>query len=207
MRIFSVTASSVSAARSFPRFSLRSIGSLSAALVLARWLPVPNRRSTNRARVRASRTATAGASGATSASDGGSSGTLGIELNGSPQYYRVVRLTNAQWAQSVQDILGLADPSGLEAGFQSPVAGTTDFSNNELLLDVNQRSWEDFQTAAEALADQVTSSASALSSVYSGTDSAGFIKTVGRRAYRRPLSAAEVSAYGRVVQDGQRDVR
>jgi len=145
---------------------------------------------------------TAGASGATAASGGGSSGGLGIELNGTPQYYRVIRLTNAQWAQSVQDILGLPEPSGLEAGFQSPVAGTTDFSNNELVLDVNQRSRADFQAAAEALAEQVTSSASALTSVYRGTDSAGFIRTVGRRVYRRPLSADEISAYSALFQSG-----
>ncbi|HEY3256935.1 MAG TPA: DUF1587 domain-containing protein, partial [Polyangiaceae bacterium] len=86
-------------------------------------------------------------------------------MTGAPQYYRIVRLTNAQWAQSVQDILKLPAPSNLEESFQSPVAGTTDFSNNELLLDVNQRSWSDFQAAAEALADQVTKSATTLATV------------------------------------------
>ena len=143
----------------------------------------------------------AGASGAAGESDG-ASGATGIELNGSPQHYRVVRLTNGQWAQSVQDILHLADPSGLEASFQSPVAGTTDFSNNELLLDVNQRSWADFQSAAESLADQVTSSPSALANVYPGTDSSGFIRTMGRRAYRRPLTNAETSAYNALFKSG-----
>lgn len=127
---------------------------------------------------------------------------MGIELNGSPHYYRVVRLTNAQWAQSVQDILGLSDPTGLDATFQRPVAGTTDFSNNELLLDVNQRSWADFQTAAETLAEQVTASSSALSRVYRGTDSDGFIRTVGRRVYRRPLTATEISTYGALFKTG-----
>ncbi|MEI9939626.1 MAG: DUF1592 domain-containing protein [Pseudomonadota bacterium] len=147
---------------------------------------------------------TAGASGALGegGQGGDSSDAPSIEMQGSPQYYRVVRLTNAQWAQSVQDILRLPDPSGLEATFQSPVAGTTDFSNNELLLDVNQRSWADFQTAAEALADQATASAAALTRVYSGTDSAGFIRSVGRRAYRRPLTAVEVSAYSALFKTG-----
>jgi hypothetical protein len=154
--------------------------------------------------VKATNTATAGASGAAGAtsSDDGGAAPLGIELNGSPQYYRVVRLTNAQWAQSVQDILGLSEPSGLEATFQNPVAGTTDFTNNELLLDVNQRSWADFQAAAETLAEQVTASTSALYRVYRGTDSAGFIRAVGRRAYRRPLTNAEVSAYSTLFKTG-----
>jgi hypothetical protein len=142
-----------------------------------------------------------GAAGADAGEDGGAA-SLGIELHGSPQYYRVVRLTNAQWAQSVQDILGLSAPPGIEATFQSPVAGTTDFSNNELLLEVNQRSWADFQAAAESLADQVTASTSALSKVYRGSDSAGFIRTVGRRAYRRPLTSSELSAYSALFKSG-----
>lgn len=152
----------------------------------------------------ASQTAgSSGAAGASAGEDGGAPATaLGIELNGSPQYYRVVRLTNAQWAQSVQDILHLAAPSGLEATFQSPVAGTTDFSNNELLLDVNQRSWADFQSAAETLADQVTASTTALARVYRGTDAGGFIRSVGRRAYRRPLTSAEISAYTTLFNTG-----
>jgi len=148
--------------------------------------------------------AAAGASGQSGddGTSGDSSDSSAIELLGSPQYYRVVRLTNAQWAQSVQDILRLRDPSQLEASFQSPVAGTTDFSNNELLLEVNQRSWADFQTAAEVLAEQVTASASALAQVYPGTDSAGFIRSVGRRAYRRPLTATESSAYSALFSAG-----
>jgi uncharacterized protein DUF1588/uncharacterized protein DUF1592/uncharacterized protein DUF1595/uncharacterized protein DUF1585/uncharacterized protein DUF1587 len=147
---------------------------------------------------------TAGESGVDGAAgtNGGSPSTIGIELNGSPQYYRVVRLTNAQWAQSVQDVLRLSAPSKLEATFQSPVAGTTDFSNNELVLEVNQRSSADFQMAAEALADQATASAAALSRVYGATDSAGFIRTLGRRVYRRPLSAVEISAYNELFKTG-----
>jgi len=137
----------------------------------------------------------AGGEGPGASASGGSSVAMGIDLPGSPQYYRFVRLTNAQWTQSVQDILALPSAAELSANFGSPVAGTTDFTNNELLLDVNQRSWDDFQTAAETVAEQVTSSAPALTRIYSGTDAAGFIKALGRRAYRRPLTAAEVTNY------------
>jgi hypothetical protein len=140
-----------------------------------------------------------GGAGGTS---GGTSGAIGIQLKGSPRYYRVVRLTNAQWAQSVRDILRLPGPSELEANFQSPVAGTTDFSNNELLLDVDQRSWADFQIAAETLANQVTETSATLARVYAGTDSAGFIRTLGRRAYRRPLNSTELSAYTALFKTG-----
>ena len=41
----------------------------------------------------------------------------------------------------------------------------------------------------------MTASTSALSKVYSGTDAAGLITAVGRRAYRRPLTTAEQQAY------------
>src|SRR4029079_3285874 len=102
----------------------------------------------------------------------------------------------------VQDVLKLSAPSGLEASFQGAVTGTTDFSNNELVLDVNQRSWTDFQTAAETLAAQVTATDATMAKVYSGTDAAGFITTLGRRAYRRPLTTAPQSAYMTLFNSG-----
>jgi len=126
---------------------------------------------------------------------GGSSVSKSLNLTGSPQYLRVVRLTNDQWAQSVRDILKLASPSGLERDFQSPVAGTTDFTNNELVLAVDQRAVSDFQSAAEALAKQVTASTASLAQLYSGTDAQGFIATLGRRAFRRPLTTEESASY------------
>jgi hypothetical protein len=126
----------------------------------------------------------------------------GIDLPGAPKYYRFVRLTNAQWARSVQDILKLSAPSGLETGFEQTVAGTTDFTNNEHLLEINQRSWSDFQAASEELAEQVTASDAILANVYAGTDAAGFITTLGRRAYRRPLTDAEISTYTTLFNAG-----
>lgn len=138
-----------------------------------------------------------------SAGSGGSSTTArGIDLPGEPKYYRFVRLTNTQWAHAVQDVLKLAAPSGLETSFQSPVSGATDFNNNELLLDVNQRGWSDYQEAAEKLAQQVTATDTALAAVYPGTDAAGFIATLGRRAYRRPLTDAEVASYTTLFNGG-----
>src|SRR6185436_1257120 len=93
-----------------------------------------------------------------SSADGGSGTKPSINLAGNPKYFRFVRLTNSQWAASVQEVLKLAKPSGLEAGLSAPVSGTTDFSNNELLLDVDSHNWSEFQAAAETLAEQVTAS-------------------------------------------------
>ena len=71
----------------------------------------------------------------------------------------------------------------------------TAFTNNELVLGFGSRNWQDYQSAAETLAAQVTATDAALAKVYSGTDPAGLITTLGRRAHRRPLTAAEQSAY------------
>src|SRR3954447_2090146 len=95
-------------------------------------------------------------SGGTTTGSGGDGTASVLNLKGSPQYFRFVRLSNAQWGRAVQDVLKLPAASGLEQSFQGAVIGTTEFSNNELVLDVNQESWAGFQTAAETLAAQVT---------------------------------------------------
>ncbi len=126
---------------------------------------------------------------------GGSSVPTSVNLHGEPKHYRFVRLTNSQWAASAQQVLALEQPPlELAEAFEKPIVGVTDFSNNEHLLDVDARRWSQLQAAAEALAEQVTSSEAALAAVYPGTDASGFIETVGRRAYSRPLTAEEVSA-------------
>lgn len=144
-----------------------------------------------------------GHGGTQNASGGSSSDGTRINLQGNPKYYRFVRLTNSQWAASVQEVLKLTEPSGLAATFPAPVSGTTDFTNNELLLDVGSRSWSEFQAAAETLAEQVTASDDALAVVYPGTDVTGFIQTVGRRAFRRPLTPLEVDEYTVLFDQGK----
>src|SRR5262245_41471193 len=158
----------------------------------------------------ASGTAGSGAAGATGvAGAGNASGAAGtsgtvpgqLNLDGAPKYFRVVRLTNTQWAQAVQTVLTVPS-GGLEQNFASPVTGTTDFSNNELVLGLDSRNWQDYQTAAETLAAQVTATDTALRAVYNGTDPAGLISTLGRRAYRRPLTTAEQTTYMTLYNQG-----
>lgn len=141
-----------------------------------------------------------GGAGSSGSLPAGAAGKLNLE--GSPRYYRVVRLTNEQWTSSVQQVLALPAPPTNAEAFQSAVSGTTDFTNNELVLDVDSRAWSDYAAAAEALAQQVTSDAAALSRVYAGQDGTGFIAAVGRRAYRRPLTQAEAAAYQSVFDLG-----
>ena len=151
----------------------------------------------------------AGSSSGASGASGSSSGTGGaagtgagpgispdaMNLKGTPAYHRIVRLTNEQWTNSVKNNLKLAArPTNAET-FQGAVSGTTDFTNNELVLDVDSRMWSDYRGAAQALSNQITSDANALRNLYSGTDATGFISAVGLRFYRRPLSATEAQRY------------
>jgi hypothetical protein len=141
------------------------------------------------------------------AGTGGTSSTLPdpttiIELDGTPQYFRAIRLTNEQWTNSVQSVLRLPEAPTLAESFSDAVTGTTDFDNNELVLSVDARGWTDFQAAAETLAAMVTADAALLGRVYSGSDAAGFITTVGRRVYRRPLTPAEVTGYQTLFDTG-----
>ena len=100
-------------------------------------------------------TGTAGASGSgNSAGVGATAGTGtpgSLDLSGNPKYYRVVRLSNTQWANAIQTVLNVPS-GGLEQNFETAVTGTTDFSNNELVLGFDSRNWQDYQSAAESLA-------------------------------------------------------
>lgn len=125
-----------------------------------------------------------------------------INLQGSPRYYRVSRLTNGQWTNSVQALLGLPSPPLLAESFQEAVSGTTDFTNNELVLDIDSRGWSDYQAAAETLASQVVGDPALLAKLYPGVDAAGFIASVGRRVYRRPLAPAEITGYRTLFEVG-----
>jgi hypothetical protein len=126
-----------------------------------------------------------------------------LNLQGSPAYLRFVRLSNEQWANSVKEILALSTPAAdLTTGFQNAVSGTTDFTNNELVLSMDDRSTSDFRTSIETVAAQVTATDAALAKVYTGTDAAGFINAIGRRAYRRPLTAAEKTTYMTLFSSG-----
>jgi hypothetical protein len=133
---------------------------------------------------------------------GQTSGTGSIALHGTPLYSRFLRLTNSQWENSVHDILKLSAATGQSEQFLHAVANTTDFDNNEQVVVVNNDNWSDFQGAAEAVVAKVTATDQALKAVVNTTDSATFIKTFGRRAFRRELTATEVSTYTALYQKG-----
>ena len=125
-----------------------------------------------------------------------------VDLKGEPIYSRFRRLTNDQWEHAVHDILRLEGPTGASDNFLDPVAGTTDFDNNERVVTVNNTAAKDFQLAAETVADKVTETDAALQRVVATTDATTFIQTFGRRAFRRDLTTAEVTAYRTVYDKG-----
>ena len=151
--------------------------------------------------------ATGGSSGASGTASGGTGVTLTgeaspVAMTGTPIYSRFLRLTNSQWENSVHDVLKLTAATGQSGQFLHAVAGTTDFDNNERVVVVNNDNWSDFQGAAEAVAAQVTGTDQALQAVVPTTDAATFIKTFGRRAFRRELTQAEVTSYTSLHSEG-----
>jgi hypothetical protein len=130
---------------------------------------------------------------------------------------RFPRLSHLQWENSVQDLLVLTEPSGLSASFTGdPLGGV--FDNNESSLLVTPGLWADFQLAAEELSVLVTSDAAKLAKLMPAnapTEPAArakaFLEHFGMRAYRRPLSPTELTAYlalfakGKDLVDGPDD--
>jgi len=120
---------------------------------------------------------------------------------------RVSRLTHFQWANSVQDLLYLDAPPPQSANF-TPDA-IIGFDTNASQLWVSNTLREAYEGAAEALATQVVSNPQALAKLIPAdapTDptarAQAFIQSFGLRAYRRPLTAAEVSQYQSLFQQG-----
>ncbi|MES1188519.1 MAG: DUF1592 domain-containing protein [Myxococcales bacterium] len=122
---------------------------------------------------------------------------------GSPIYTRAERLTNSQFAHAAIDILGLPAETDLQRDFDPPVLGTTDFSNNEHLLVTDPRAFTAFEAAAETAASLATGSSEALARLYAGTDADGFVRQLGHRAFRRPISDDEAERYAAIFARGE----
>jgi hypothetical protein len=150
-----------------------------------------------------------GRSGAGGSTTGGAAGSSEepelsfVALDGTPLYTRVARLTLSQWEHAVTDILRFPAPRDLSKNFVRPRSGLTDFDNNEKLLFVDATNILDFESGAEAAAQLATESAEALAALYDGTDVADFVRTLGRRAFRRPLSDAEQRTYVAMFARGE----
>jgi hypothetical protein len=113
---------------------------------------------------------------------------------------RVARLSRQQWSNAVRDLLKLTDISAIDANVTGDAL--IGFDNEADALYVTEQLRKQLETAAEALADKVTADAAALARLVPSnapTDAAGkaraFITSFGQRAFRRPLTDAEVTTH------------
>lgn len=124
-----------------------------------------------------------------------------FDLEGAPFYSRAVLLTNDQWTSSVQTILNLPTPPTQANSFLKPVRGISTFDNNERVLEVNNEMRASYQYAGADVAEIVADEA-AITAINAGADKDTFIETLGRRAFRRPLTDEEFSGYSTLFDIG-----
>ena len=117
---------------------------------------------------------------------------------------RVPRLSNGEYENTTRDLLGLDAVPGLSANFSADQTTTT-FTNNGGDLTITAAQWQDFQTAAEELARRATVDLAALTKAAGGTlpaDDATLVSVLGRRAWRRALTASELSTLQALFAQG-----
>ena len=161
-------------------------------------------------------TSSVGSPGATSGPSAGSGGGGTTSLdptagapNGPgavPATSRAMRLSNSQWEVTIQDLLRLPAPLGLSRSFVAdPGLGAFDTYGGQLLVDSNR--WQDYETAAEAVAKQVANDAGLLAALApaaadAARRKANFLRDFGLRAFRRPLTDADVERYSALFDKG-----
>ena len=121
-----------------------------------------------------------------------------------PSSAHAIRLTHAQWENTVRDLLHLPAAPGLSASFPADPAPPGDrFGTSSDSLFVTSALWHEYRRAAEALAELVISTPSTLDALLpaaakNGDDikarASAFAEDFLPRAYRRPVTQAEVTA-------------
>ncbi len=115
---------------------------------------------------------------------------------------RFPKLSNSQWEKSVQRLLFLSDVTGQE---DSLVAERADKNYDTIAAaeeTVSGDAWGRYQAAAENVAEAIVTDSAKLAKItpsgsFADANAKGtaFIKAFGRRAYRRPLTSDEQTAY------------
>lgn len=120
-----------------------------------------------------------------------------------PGHTPVRRLTRSQYNNTIEDLLGIVgDPAG-DFGVDEEDGG---FAANSL-APLKDLQLERYQQAAYALADKAVANLANLVRCAPGAADAAcadqFIRNFGKRAYRRPLTDAEVTRYKTVYDAGK----
>ena len=124
------------------------------------------------------------------------------------QVPRFTRLSHVQWENTVQDLFQLAQPLGLSDSFDAdPPLGH--FDNNVARLKVTSGLWQDYQRAAESVAEVVAADPVLLGNVVPTNlpgdptgDARAFVEAFVERAFRRPLETAELDRYTDLFAEG-----
>lgn len=108
------------------------------------------------------------------------------------------RLTNDEYDNTVADLLG--DTTAPATGFPGPTTSTVGYDTYASGLGVSSTHAEDYLYAAEALATHAVADLSGLlgcdpASQGEPTCTQSFVTSFGQRAFRRPLTAAEVTRF------------
>ncbi len=113
---------------------------------------------------------------------------------------RVARLSRKQWSNSVKRLLQIDDFAEIDSGVSGDAL--IGFDNQADALFVTEQLRQQLADASEKLADLVTGDDAALARLVPATapaDLAGrareFVSSFGRRAFRRPLTDAEVTTH------------
>ena len=113
---------------------------------------------------------------------------------------RIVRLSRQQWSNAIRDLLKVTDIADID----SAVTGDAlvGFDNEADSLYVTEQLRQQLFDASEKLADKVTGDATALARLVptdAPSDATGkarsFVTSFGQRAFRRPLTDAEVTTH------------
>jgi hypothetical protein len=121
---------------------------------------------------------------------------------------RFARLNHRQWENTVRDLLRLPAIPGLSRQFVNEGVRTTfDTAGGE--LEISAQLWQDYNKAAASLANQVVRDAAKLNALMPANAPAdgeararAFITSFGLRAFRRPLTDAEVTQYLELFRKG-----
>jgi Protein of unknown function (DUF1592)/Protein of unknown function (DUF1588)/Protein of unknown function (DUF1595)/Protein of unknown function (DUF1585)/Protein of unknown function (DUF1587) len=158
----------------------------------------------------------AGTSGSSNAGTGGSSdgagnaGTGGVAVPPPPPpgvegigwSTRYPRLSHAQWENTVTDLLSLDAPPDLGKTFALDPDGRFD---TFAARTVSANLWLDYQRAAEVVAAAVARDATQLGKAVSAQalgDARAFVTELGSRAFRRPLTEAEIESHEQLFERG-----
>ncbi|RYZ02084.1 MAG: DUF1592 domain-containing protein [Myxococcales bacterium] len=120
---------------------------------------------------------------------------------------RLARLSRQQWANAVRDLLKLTDIADVENGVSGDAL--IHFDTEADALFVTEQLRQQLAVASEKLAQKVVGSDAALAALVppgAPTDAAGkgraFIVSFGRRAFRRPLTEAEITNHVALFNQG-----